>query len=215
MLNVPKRGLGDTLQKQLESEHVTALAALASSQQQEQGQQDADARTVSLISIAERLLREGQIGARHAKSLRVFLDTVKQLSWAIKGADPAEAVLAVLQQVPNLREFIAERHMKARKKAEGEAVTEQAESSGDEADTTQGKGRLQQHQDPSTGPAAAAAGCAERGRGTAHTAATEGGDDDDDAGVADEADSDDEGDGDVPVIRPGVPEQVSREDPDG
>lgn len=133
VVNVPKRRLGPKLMEQLETEQFLAMDALTGSQQQQQ-QEGAGAPATSLFSVAERLLREKQIASAHAKSLGGFLNVVKQLSWVVKGADPAEAVLAVLQQVPSLVDFIRQRHLKARKQAEGETVAEQAAGSEDEGD---------------------------------------------------------------------------------
>lgn len=193
ILNTPSRRLGPKLMEQLENEQQEALAALVDSARYNSNGDDSEQPGVSLFSTAERLLKQGLLAPAHANRVRDFLFLIKHLSGVIKGVDPAEAVMTVLEQVPGFIAHVEKIKKDRRKREEGDAVAKQKEADVDEAEE-------QQQQQQQT---------AQQGSQSQSVAGTEGTAVDAAAGD-DDSDSEDDEAVAAAVIKDSTPEQVKR-----
>jgi hypothetical protein len=203
------------LQDLLLGQQQEALSRQTGRQQQQQqwGQQQQQQDPISLLNIAQQLLRQGGIATLHQKGLREFISTVQQLSGTAVGASVPELVQLVLETVPKLSDFIRDRKKKQRQKERnadekgaegGEEGTEGEDEEGEETDqpNTAGDGggapggggfttarAVHQQQQQQSGPSSSGVAAASGDTNTATAAATAG-----DSGVADGDSSSDAGD---------------------
>jgi hypothetical protein len=169
VFNIPARRLGKGLLDKLQDHKYEALAAAnlnhpQQQQQQRHQQQQQQGQDLSLFSIAQRLLSQGEVAALHNKRLGEFLGTMEALSSMAVGASVPDLIELVLKNVPGLAEFLKERKQKQRKAKRAGQDEAEAEEEGEQGEGEGTEQQEQQQQKPGV--------TKERGAAAAATAAT-------------------------------------------